>query len=56
MVYRRAVEREAAVQVTIQARVGNDTYDLGSADLDTPDFAQLAELLRRLADELEARA
>jgi hypothetical protein len=45
----------AEVTVTIQARVGNDTYDLGDATIYGPDTShgQVADLLRSVADEVE---
>lgn len=45
----------AEVRMTIQARVGSDTYELGDAVIYGPDaaHAQAADLLRRIADEIE---
>lgn len=51
-------EPTAEVTVTILAQVGNDTYQLGDRTIYGPDrsYAQMAELLRALADEVEPPA
>lgn len=48
-------EPTAEVTVTIMARIGHDTYDLGERTIYGPDnsHAQVAELLREIADVVE---
>lgn len=41
------------MKVLIQARIDDETFELGSTELDTPDSPKLAELLRRIADEMD---
>lgn len=48
-------EPSAEIRLTIFARVGNDTYELGDRVIYGPDtsHAQVAQLLRDIADEVE---